>query len=324
MRKILVTGAAGYIGSVLIRQLLNKDYKVRGLDILFFGGESLISVYNHPNFEFVKGDIRNSQIVDKTLEGITDVVHLAAIVGDPACAKQSELAGEINWKASKYLFDSCNKTNSVNHFVFASTCSNYGKMDEESYVNEESILNPVSHYAELKVRFEKYLFESKVRNTFCPTALRFATVYGLSSRMRFDLTINEFIRDVTLGKELEIFGKQFWRPYCHVDDLATACVNVLESSFEKVKQKVFNVGDTNENYTKEMICDEILKILPSAKVKYVNKEEDPRDYRVNFSKISKELGFKITKRVPDGLHEIHKAIQEGIISEPYSARYKNI
>lgn len=323
MKKILVTGAAGYIGSVLVRQLLEKGYKVRGLDALFFGGESLIGIYNNPNFEFVKGDLRNHENIKQGLQGITDVVHLAAIVGDPACSKQPDLANEINWNASKLLFDECNKEN-IDHFIFASTCSNYGKMEGNDFLTEESELKPVSLYAELKVKFEKYLSESKIRDDFIPTVLRFSTVYGLSPRMRFDLTVNEFIREIAFDKELLIFGEQFWRPYCHVEDLAGSCIKVLESPAEKVRDNVFNVGDTSENYQKKMIADEIIKIQPNAKIKYVKKDEDPRDYKVNFSKIKNELGFQITKTVPDGLKEIYMILKDGLISDPYSKNYGNI
>ncbi len=324
MKKILVTGAAGYIGSVLVRQLLNKGYFVRGFDILKFGGESLIGIYNHPNFEFIKGDIRKEDDVRKAITDVDGIVHLAAIVGDPACAKEPEKAESTNWNGAKLIFDLANESSNVKNFVFASTCSNYGKMGGNDFVNEESPLRPVSLYAELKVKFEKYLLESKTREDFIPTSLRFATVYGLSPRMRFDLTVNEFIRDVTLGRELEIFGEQFWRPYCHVEDLARACVLVLESDKEKVDHNVFGVGDTKENYQKKMIAEEILKIVPNAKINYVKKDEDPRDYRVDFSKIKNQLGFKITKTVPDGLREIHQIIVDGIISNPYSNNYKNI
>ncbi len=324
MRKILVTGSAGYIGSVLVRQLLHKGFKVRGLDALYFGGESLISVYNHQNFEFQKGDIRNNETIYNALRGITDVVHLAAIVGDPACSKQPELATEINWEASKHLFDYCNQNTNIKHFVFASTCSNYGKMESDGLLDERSELKPVSIYAELKVKFEKYLLESKVRESFSPTALRFSTVYGISPRMRFDLTVNEFIREVAFDKELIIFGEQFWRPYCHVEDLAASCMRVLESSTKMVKQNVFNVGNTKENYQKKMIADEILKIAPTAKIKYIHKDEDPRDYRVDFSKIKNELGFNTSKTVPDGLKEIYDILLSGILTEPYSKKYQNI
>jgi nucleoside-diphosphate-sugar epimerase len=252
------------------------------------------------------------------------VVHLAAIVGDPACAKEPSIAEETNWTASKMLFDLSRNFNNVKKFVFASTCSNYGKMNGDGFLNENSPLNPVSLYAELKVKFENYLLESKTREDFIPTALRFATVYGLSPRIRFDLTVNEFIREVALGRELVIFGEQFWRPYCHVNDLARACILVLESEKAKVDHKVFGVGSTEENYQKKMIAEEILKIIPSASVKYVQKNEDPRDYRVNFSKIENELGFKITKTVPDGLAEIYSVLENQLLPDPFSKYYSNI
>jgi len=323
MKKILVTGAAGYIGSVLIRQLLKKGYFVRGADILYFGGESLLSIYNDPNFEFAKGDLRNSDFAEKMLTDISDVIHLAAIVGDPACAKQPELAEQTNWGASKLLFDKC-KEGRINRFIFASTCSNYGKMEGDGFVNEDSPLKPVSLYAELKVKFEKYILCETIRSSFSPTALRFATVYGLSPRMRFDLTVNEFIREAASGKELEIFGEQFWRPYCHVDDLARACITVLEAPVEKVRKDVFNVGDTSQNYQKRMLAEEILKIIPGSKIRYIQKSEDPRDYKVNFDKIQSILGYRITKKVPDGLLEIFKVLRDGVIPDPYSMKYKNI
>lgn len=324
MTKILVTGAAGYIGSVLTRHLLYKDYKVKGMDILNFGGESLLGVYNHPNFEFFKGDIRKKEDITKALKDVDSVVHLAAIVGDPACAKQPQLAEETNWFATKQFYDYCNENTKIKRFIFASTCSNYGKMEGEDFLNEKSLLNPVSLYAELKVKFEKYLLESDVRNDFSPTALRFSTVYGLSPRMRFDLTVNEFIKEVTLERELLIFGEQFWRPYCHVEDLSRSCIYVLEANPNIVKRNVYNVGDSRENYQKKMIAGEILKIVPSATIKYIQKNEDPRDYRVDFSKIYNELNFKITKKVSDGLTEIHNVIKDGLITDPESWKFRNI
>ncbi len=322
-KKVLVTGAAGYIGSVLTRQLLDQGYTVRGFDRLLFGGEALIGIFNHPHFEFVNGDIRNTEQLAKALEDVDYVVHLAAIVGDPACAKQPELAKQTNWEASKVLFE-LSQEKKVQRFVFASTCSNYGKMAGDDYVTEDSPLRPVSLYAELKVKFEQFILNSKTREDFVPTALRFATVYGISPRMRFDLTVNEFVRDLFFGKELEVFGEQFWRPYCHVEDLARSCVVVLESDKNKVDHNVFNVGNTNENYTKKMIVEEILKVLPEAKIKYVHKEEDPRDYRVSFEKIKRTLGYTTTKTVPQGIQELVSLLQSKLLTDPFSDRYKNI
>ncbi|MES2330169.1 MAG: NAD(P)-dependent oxidoreductase [Bacteroidota bacterium] len=322
--KILVTGGAGYIGSVLVRLLLDKGYSVRVIDSLKFGGEALYEVMQNPNFEFVKGDIRNEADVAKAIDGIDAIAHLAAIVGDPACSKFSQEANETNWNGAIALFNAAEK-GGVKRFVFASTCSNYGKMaDPNSFVTEESELRPVSLYAELKVKFEKYLLETKKDARICATALRFSTVYGFSPRIRFDLTVNEFTRNVCLTGEQEIWGPQFSRPYCHVDDLARSVIQVIEAPEEKVRANVFNVGDTSENYSKRMLMEEIQKQIPSAKAIYVDKTEDPRDYRVNCDKIKNILGFTITKKVPTGIAEIIKVMDSQLINDPYGSKFKNI
>lgn len=321
--KILVTGGAGYIGSVLVRQLLEKGHFVRVIDSLKWGGESLFDVMCNNNFELIKGDIRNTSDVKKSLYGIDAVIHLAAIVGDPACKKFSKEANETNWEASVNLFEESERSG-IKKFVFASTCSNYGKMkSNDGYVNEESELNPVSLYAELKVKFEKFLLEEKKESKISTTALRFSTVYGFSPRIRFDLTVNEFTRNMVIENFQEIWGEQFWRPYAHVDDLCRATVLVLESTKEKVQSKVFGVGDTSENYQKGMIIREINKLV-NGEIKYVELNEDPRDYRVDFSKIKNELGFNISKTVPDGIKEIQKIVESGVILDCYSDKFKNI
>jgi nucleoside-diphosphate-sugar epimerase len=324
MNKILVTGGAGYIGSVLVRELLKAGYFVRVLDNLRFGGESIVELLNDPNFEFVKGDIRNDTDLTKALTGIDGVAHLAAIVGDPACAKEPELTKETNLIAAKRVYELANEAG-VKRFVFASTCSNYGKMEDPySYVDEESELRPVSLYAETKVAFEEFLLGQSRSNGCKPTCLRFSTVYGLSPRIRFDLTVNEFTKEVAMGRELVVFGEQFWRPYCHVIDLARSVLTVLEAEEEKVAFDVFNVGDTSENYQKQMIVDEIKKQIPEAKIKYVKRDEDPRDYRVSFEKINTVLGYKITKKVPEGIAQTIQVIQDGFLNDPDEGKYKNI
>tara|TARA_Y100001958_G_scaffold155978_1_gene147677 strand:+ start:533 stop:1504 length:972 start_codon:yes stop_codon:yes gene_type:complete len=323
MKKVLVTGGAGYIGCVMVRQLLEKGYSVRVIDSLKWGGESLFDLITNTDFELQKGDIRNIEDVRKALINVNCVIHLAAIVGDPACNKFSDEAKETNWDASVNLFEECEK-HGIERFVFASTCSNYGKMkDSDGYVNEDSELNPVSLYAELKVKFENYLLNKKKSSNVCSTSLRFSTVYGFSPRIRFDLTVNEFTRNMVLENFQEIWGEQFWRPYAHVDDLCRASILVLESEMSKVKSQVFGVGDTKENYQKGMIIREINKLV-KGDIKYVAKDEDPRDYRVDFSKIKNELGFSISKTVPDGIKEIKKIVESGIITDCYSSKYKNI
>lgn len=196
--------------------------------------------------------------------------------------------------------------------------------DPDFYVNEETHLAPVSLYAETKVAVEKFLFNQPKINVCKPTSLRFSTVYGLSPRPRFDLTVNEFTKEIALKRKLVIFGEQFWRPYCHVVYLCRSVLVVVNALEEKVAFEVYNVGDTSENYQKQMIVEEIAKFLPDAELEYVEKNEDPRDYRVSLEKIQEKLGFKITKTVPDGIAQINKAITEGFIKNPDDEKYRNI
>jgi nucleoside-diphosphate-sugar epimerase len=297
------------------------------MDTLRYGGASLVEVWDQPEFNFCKTDITQHAEVDQIFEQylIDGVVHLAAIVGDPACKREPELARKTNLEASIHLLEKSVQAG-VKRFIFASTCSNYGKMkDSDGYVDETSPLAPVSLYAELKVAVEDYLLNKMPRlEGFSPTALRFSTVYGLSPRMRFDLTVNEFTKEFALGRKLVVFGEQFWRPYCHVGDFSKAILAVLRANEAKVAYNVFNVGDTSQNYTKKMIVDELLRQVPEGKVEFVYKEDDPRDYRVNFEKIKNVLGFQITKIVPEGIHDILTSLRTGIIENPDSQCYYNI
>ena len=253
-KNIIVTGGAGYIGSVVCKDLINSSFKVTCVDNLSFGKQSIKNLLNNDNFELIEADINSKSDVDLILgsKKFFGLIHLAAIVGDPACKLYKKLALETNWEASKYIYD-CSKKNQVEKFIFASTCSNYGKMDKETnMLDENGVLAPVSLYAELKVKFEKYILEDNNKNeNFVPTLLRFATVYGLSPRMRFDLTINQFSKELALEKELLVYGENFWRPYCHVSDFSRAFITILKAKKELVNYEVFNVGDTSENYTKK-------------------------------------------------------------------------
>lgn len=325
---IIVTGGAGYVGSILVRRLLENDYDVICIDKLSFGGVSLVDIWDHPGFAFEKVDLTDHGEVDRIIDENPDVhgiVHLAAIVGDPACKLEPELAKKTNLDASIHLVNKAIDAN-IERFVFASTCSNYGKMAEAGgFVDETSPLSPLSLYAELKVEVEKYILNGiEQTDRFCPTCLRFSTVYGMSPRMRFDLTVNEFTKEVALGKELVIFGEQFWRPYCYVGDFSRAILTVLNAPAEKVAYDVFNVGTTEENYTKKMIADELVGLIPDARISYVHRDEDPRDYRVNFDKIRNVLGFHLSKTVPEGMREILDGVRLGIIDDPDEQRYYNI
>jgi nucleoside-diphosphate-sugar epimerase len=320
---ILVTGGAGYVGSILVQLLLERGHFVRVLDVLLHGGQPLLCQWGNPRFDFVHADVRDRNILSQVLVKIDAVVHLAALVGDPACARQPDEAREVNLNGSLALFTECQRAR-VSRFVFASTCSNYGKMpDLNAFVDESSSLSPVSLYAETKVQFEKVLLSDDKSDSLCATPLRFATVHGVSPRMRFDLTVNEFTKDLLVKKQLTVFGEQFWRPYIHVRDVARGIALVLESPVEKVKSQVFNVGSTRQNFRKIDLVNMIRKYVPEGTVQYVRKREDPRDYRVCFSKIERELDYSITKTVEDGICEIARLVKSGLIRSLDDPCYHN-
>jgi nucleoside-diphosphate-sugar epimerase len=320
---VLVTGGAGYVGSTLVPALLAEGHRVRVLDALLHGGDSLLGVWSHPGFEFRRGDIRDHQVVRDALDRVEAVVHLAAIVGDPACARDPRLATEVNLEASLGLLHAIRETG-VRRFIFASTCSNYGRMkDPTQLVDESSELAPVSLYAETKVAVERATLALAQEHGTCATAVRLATVFGVSPRMRFDLTVNEFTAEMVLTNRLRVFGEQFWRPYVHVRDAARAIVQLLARPEAEVRGEVFNVGATDQNYQKQQLVELIRPYAPEAVVEYVHKAEDPRDYRVSFSRLHDRLGFRTTRTVADGIREVVALVRSGAVSDYTEARYRN-
>ena len=319
----LVTGGSGYIGAMLVRELLAAGHEVRVLDSLLHGQEDIAAEQEQAGVTVVRGDVRDAATRAKALAGASNVVHLAAIVGDPACARDPQVSDDVNVKATEALVADASAAG-VERLVFASTCSNYGRMaDPTMPITEQGTLAPVSLYAEQKVGMEKLILGAP-SNGMQPTCLRFATVYGVGRRMRFDLTVNEFTRELFLDRELEVFGEQFWRPYIHVRDAARAVLTVLEAPIEKVGGNVFNAGRSGENYRKLDLVEEIKRQTDKGQVSYVSRNEDPRDYKVSFDKIRAELGFETLMIVPDGIAEIMKGLDEGVFGDPFQARYKNV
>jgi len=320
---VLITGGAGYVGVPVCEELLESGRRVRVLDVLLHGQRAIADRLEHVGVELVRGDIRDPDVRRSALRGVDAVVHLAAIVGDPACAQDPALSNEVNVEGTAGLVGDA-RDGGVQRLVFASTCSNYGRMADPTVpITEEGKLAPVSLYAEQKVRMEQSLLDGAA-GTLEAICLRFATVYGVAPRMRFDLTVNEFTRDLWADRDLEVFGEQFWRPYVHVRDAARAVRTVLDAPARRVSGQVFNVGRSSENYRKVDLVEEIRHQIQTGRVRYVHRDEDPRDYKVSFEKISDRLGFRTKRTVPDGIAEVIGALNGGEFPSPFDARYRNV
>lgn len=325
-RRVLVVGGAGYVGSVLTRELLGHGFGVRVLDSLLYGnGDSLAGVAEHEGFEFVRGDVRSPEDVRAAVAGVTDVVLLAALVGDPVCKRNPHLASETNLGGARNLLEASREAE-IGRLVFASTCSNYGLRPDNEPASETDELHPLSLYAETKVEMEREILADTDSLPFTPTVLRVATAFGISPRMRFDLTVSEFTRQLALGDELEVYDADTWRPYCHVADISSAVISVLEAEEEKVRGEVFNVGGDEGNHTKRMIVEAALDALDgNGRVIWSEGGSDPRNYRVSFAKIQERLGFETRHTVAGSIERLIGAIRSGMFAdvESRSLFYRN-
>jgi nucleoside-diphosphate-sugar epimerase len=325
---ILITGGAGYIGSLLTGELLRSKYRVTVVDDLVFGGESLVSYMRDPNFHFVKADVSTPRAVKAALRKDWPVpeavVHLAAIVGFPACqAVGEQVAYRYNYEATHHVFEQAQELG-VGRLLFASTYSNYGLSPDGKPVTEESPLTPQSLYAETKVASEEYLLENIYGGT-APLILRFATLYGISPRTRFDLIINQFVLEAFTDRKLLIYQRGYSRSFLHVYDAVRGIIAGLQAPEDKIRGQVYNVGTNVGNYSKDEIVGLIIKRIPEVRVTYKDLSfgGDMRDITVSFEKIHRELGFEATLTVDDGIREVLHAVQDGLISEPRHARYRN-
>jgi nucleoside-diphosphate-sugar epimerase len=319
-RRVLVIGGGGYIGSALLPKLLEAGYHVRLLDLLIFGDEPIQKLLDHPRLEVRRGDFRHVEQVAEALQGVDSVVHLGAIVGDPACNLDEELTIEVNLTATRMIAELA-KASGVERLVFASTCSVYGATEE--MLDERSIVRPISLYGHTKLASERVLLDM-ANDRFKPTILRFSTIYGLSGRTRFDLVVNLLTAKAKLEGKITVFGGDQWRPFVHVDDAALAVATVLQSPQAIVGNQIFNVGSNDQNYTIQQIGEMVHECVFSAELLVNSADSDKRNYRVNFNKIRNQLDYTPRWTVRQGIQQVLDAIANGEVSDYADSRYSNV
>ncbi len=320
VRNILVVGGAGYVGSALLPKLLARGYRVRVLDSLVYGVEPIEHLLTNSRLELVKGDFRSVQNVVEAMRGMDAVIHLGAIVGDPACSLDGDLTVDVNLSATQMIAQVA-KASGIRRFIFASTCSVYGACDE--ILEERSSVQPVSLYGTTKLAAEAGL-HAMADSQFKPTLLRFATIYGLSGRTRFDLVVNLLTAKACTEGEITVHGGDQWRPFVHVDDVALAIVRVVEAPLALVGNEIFNVGSDAQNYTINDIGKLVHQRVFSAELLIDESTDDPRNYRVSFAKIKNKLGFEPNWTVEDGIEQVIEAIAGGDLEDYRDPRYSNV
>lgn len=298
-RPVLVVGGAGYIGSVLCRKLLERGRRVRLMDNFVYGDRAVRELFGHPRFELQIGDCRNIQNVVSALNGAGSIIHLAAIVGDPACEQDRHAALEINYSATRMMIEIA-KGYGVKRFVFASSCSVYGAT--EAIVDEKSQLNPISLYAQTKLDSERALLQARSEG-FHPVILRLATVFGSSYRPRFDLVVNLLTAKAITEGVITIYNGEQWRPFIHVSDVAEGLILALDAPLEVVSGEIYNLGDSRLNHTLLDVAATIQKLVPGTRLEH-KENPDRRNYRVSFDKIRQELGFERRITLEEGIRDL--------------------
>lgn len=319
IHRVLVVGGAGYLGAALVRQLLVRGYTVRVLDLLLYGDRAMTELKANSRFEFFHGDFRNIETVVRCVQDVDAVVHLGAIVGDPASDLEPEITYEVNVAATRLIAEVA-RGYGVRRFVFTSTCSVYGS--SEQLLDEHSVVNAISLYAKSKLASEDLLL-AMTDAGFSPVILRLGTLYGLSYRPRFDLVVNLLTGKAMFEKEIVITNGDQWRPFLHVEDAARAIVRCLDVPVSVIAGQVFNVGSTEENQQLKQISSLIRELVPGTRVTYEERRGARPNYRVSCEKIKQRLGFQITRTVRDGILEIREAIESGEISDYSASEYSN-
>jgi nucleoside-diphosphate-sugar epimerase len=298
--------------------LLRQGFDVRNLDLFIYNTQSSVTaLLTHSAYELQIGDLGNPRDLDQALSGVTDVVVLGGLVGDPITKAYPAASHAVNEVAVQRCLDTLNGRG-LNKVIFVSTCSNYGLMENNELATEISPLQPLSLYAKAKVAAERHLLGMKDATDFCGVVLRFATAFGLGPRMRFDLTVNEFTRELFVGNELVVYDANTWRPYCHVRDFARLIARVLKFPAERVAFQVFNAGADKSNHTKQEIVDLVLSQIPHGKVTYKELGSDARNYRVDFRKLREELHFEPAYDVRYGITELIGALRAGFFTDYFA------
>lgn len=320
---VLVVGGGGYIGSHVVHQLLQDGFSVRVLDSLFYGKTSLKEFQANQNFELIEGDVTDIRQLVRATDGASAVIHLAGLVGDPACALDENYTLHSNVIVTKMLKEVALSAG-VQRFIFASSCSVYGANDE--VVDETSDLNPVSLYARTKIASEKELLAS-VSDEFFVTILRFATVFGHSRRPRFDLVGNLFTAQAYVDGKINVLGGDQWRPFIHVADIARAIVMTLKANPFRVQGQVLNVGDARLNMTIQDLASKVESVVGAErKVEIISGSTgtDRRNYNVSFDKIKRILGFQAKHLIEDGVKEMVAEFKKGTYADYKSKEFSNL
>jgi nucleoside-diphosphate-sugar epimerase len=308
IKRVAVVGGAGYLGSTLCTHLLNLGYEVASIDTHWFGDGALRPLRGNPCFSSEQIDALRSDEVLPLLSGCQALIWVAGLVGDPACDIDAGFTYGCNYRSALTIAGIC-KWLGIGRFIFASSCSVYGQSKDVVHLNEESATSPLSFYAQDKLVCEKAL-RTMADDSFHPTILRLATLFGWSNRMRFDLVVNVLTARACKGETLEVCGGGQHRPFLHVKDAARAFANVLSSDVSLVSNNIFNVGSDNNNHRIMDIADFVCAAIPSVRVNVLPNATDLRDYDVNFSKISQTLGYNAEISVPEGVAEIRERMSE--------------
>lgn len=321
---VLVTGGAGYIGSTLVAHLLARGDRVTVVDDLWFGGECLLPFLGNANFRLARRDLRHEGALNGLTSGVDAVVHLAGLVGFPACDKAGR---ELTWAHNVLATEAVHAaacTAGIARLVFASSYSNYGRAEGDSPLDEQAQLAPQSLYAESKIAAERYLLASSATSP-ASVCLRLATVFGLGPRTRFDLMVNQFSLDAYRTGRLVIYQEDFRRSFVHVRDVAAAIACVLAAPVERIRGQIFNVGSERLNITKGALVAMLTARWPGLEVEYraASFAQDLRSVHIAVRKMREELGFEGTIGLDEGIRELHWALTSGVIPDPDSARYRN-